>query len=126
MVADGNEERRARQADQRARRTVDTFRVSLKGFRRIFSKHFGDQNPGVETVAYHLAQIEASLPTVREAIRLARYPNAGNRNPKRFALGLVENLSALESHLREANDALECLACGREPSAKLSEEEEEE
>jgi len=96
----------------RGQKRVDTFKVSLRGFRKIFAKHFGADNPGVETIAYHLAQVETSLPNTREAIRLARYPNAGNRNPKRFALGLQENLAVLESHLRRANEALEELARG--------------
>ncbi len=90
----------------RMHRSVDTFRVSARGFRRIFSHHFGEGNADVEAVAYHLGQVEAMFPTVREAIRLARYPGAGNRNPKRMALGLVENLSVLERQLREANAAL--------------------
>ena len=94
----------------RMRRSVDTFRVSAKGFRRVFSRHFGEGNADVESVAFHLGQVEAVLPTMREAIRLARYPGAGNRNPKRMALGLVENLSLLETHLREANAALGRLA----------------
>lgn len=117
-------DRKERLADRRAQKCVDTFRVSLKGFRRSFSKHFGEGNASVEALAYHLAQVEASLPTVREAIRLARYPNAGNRNPKRFALGLMENLSALESHLRQAGDELETLAQGKsKPASEASEEE---
>lgn len=99
----------------RMHRSVDTFRVSARGFRRVFSHHFGEGNADVEAVAYHLGQVEAMFPTVREAIRLARYPGAGNRNPKRMALGLVENLSVLERQLREANAALCRLArshCG--------------
>jgi hypothetical protein len=127
MTPDQNTaERKERLADRRAQKSVDTFRVSLKGFRRSFSKHFGDGNTSVEALAYHLAQVEASLPNVREAIRLARYPNAGNRNPKRFALGLMENLSALESHLRQASNELETLASGRSKTVAGAPESEEE
>jgi hypothetical protein len=97
-------------AERRMPKSVDTFRVSSKGFRRVFSGHFGDAHEDIESVAFHLGQVEALLPTTREAIRLARYPGAGNRNPKRMALGLVENLSVLETHLREANKALGRLA----------------
>lgn len=102
--------RKEANATRRGHRAVGTFRVSHKGIRRTFGRHFGEANPAVETLAYHLAQVEATLPTVLEAIRLARYPNAGNRNPKRFALGLRENLGALEGHLRHANQALKTLA----------------
>ena len=91
-------------------KSVDTFRVSSTGFRRIFAKHFGAECEDVESVAFHLGKVEALLPVTREAIRLARYPGAGNRNPKRMALGLVENLSVMERHLREANAALGRLA----------------
>lgn len=114
--------RKERLAETRGRKTVDTFKVAHRGFRKIFGKHFGADNAAVEALAYHLARIEATLPTAREAIRLARYPNAGNRNPKRFALGLAENLSALQSHLQHANEALDALATGR-PYERSSEEE---
>jgi hypothetical protein len=111
-----------RRATERGQKTVDTFKVAHRGFRRVFSKHFGHETPAVETVSYHLAQVEASLPSAREAIRLARYPKAGDRNPRRMALGLMENLAVLESHLRKANEALEALASGRAVE-KDSEEE---
>lgn len=115
-----NQARRDKLTDARGLKTVDTFKVSHRGFRRVFSKHFGADNPEVETVAYHLAQIEAALPSTREAIRLARYPKAGDRNPRRMALGLMENLAVLQSNLRKANAALELLATGktREPSSE--------
>ncbi|MCG3134439.1 MAG: hypothetical protein HMLKMBBP_01745 [Planctomycetes bacterium] len=96
--------------EKRQRRTVETFRVSAAGFRHVFSGHFPDRHEDVEAVAYHLGKVEALLPTTREAIRLARYPGAGNRNPKRMALGLVENVSVLESNLKQARHALERLA----------------
>lgn len=114
--------RKERLAAERGRRTVDTFKVAHRGFRRIFSKHFGHETPAVETLSYHLAQVEASLPSAREAIRLARYPRAGDRNPRRMALGLIENLSVLESHLRKANAALDELASGRVTRADPEEE----
>lgn len=113
---------RERKDDERGQRAVATFRVSHKGFRRIFAKHFGADHPCVETLAYHLAQVEASLPTTREAIRLARYPKAGDRNPKRFALGLMENLEVLQSRLAKANAALQELASGKCPEPNSEEE----
>ena len=116
---------KARVDARREKRSVDTFRVATRGFRKVFAKHFGETNEAVETVAYHLAQVEVQLPSAREAIRLARYPGAGNRNPRRMALGLMENLSALESHLRRANDALQHLARGSNGRAKAEDPEEE-
>lgn len=104
--------RRDKLADARGAKTVDTFKVSHRGFQRVFGKHFGAGNPEVEAASYHLAKIEAALPSMREAIRLARYPKAGDRNPRRMALGLIENLTVLESNLRKANAALEQLATG--------------
>ena len=50
-----------------------------------------------------------------EAVRLARYPGAGNRNPKRMALGLCENLSVLKTHLSKSIGALEAIANGAAP-----------
>lgn len=122
MAADAKtQERKARLASERARKTVDTFKVSHRGFRKILSKHFGETHPSVEAVAYHLAQFEASLPSAREAIRLARYPKAGDRNPRRMVLGLRENLAVLQGHLAKAGDALEKLAKG--PVVERAEEE---
>ncbi|MCE9636963.1 MAG: hypothetical protein K8T90_14765 [Planctomycetes bacterium] len=105
--------RRDKLADARGMKTVDTFKVSHRGFQRVFAKHFGAENPEVEAASYHLAKIEAALPSMREAIRLARYPKAGDRNPRRMALGLIENLTVLQSNLRKANEALELLATGK-------------
>lgn len=102
--------RESKSREKRTKRTVETFRVAAAGFRRIFSGHFPSNPDDVEALAYHLGKVEALLPTTREAIRLARYPGAGNRNPKRMALGLVENVSVLESNLRRARLALERLA----------------
>ena len=97
---------------RRLPKSVDTFRVSSKGFRRVFSNHFTEAHDDVESVAFHLGQVEALLPSTREAIRLARYPGAGNRNPKRMALGLCENLSVLKTHLSKSIGALEAIANG--------------
>ena len=42
--------------------------------------------------------------------------------PKRFALGLQENLAVLQSHIEKANAALHELATGRCPEASAEEE----
>jgi hypothetical protein len=104
---------RERRNERRGQQTVDRFRTSCKGFRCVFSGHFPEKLAHVETLAFHLAQFEATLPSAVEAIRLARYPGAGNRNPKRMALGLCENLSLLETHLASSIRALEALANGK-------------
>ena len=98
--------------DKRAHQAVARFQTSSKGFRGVFGGHFPSKVVEVETLAFHLAQFEAQLPSAVEAIRLARYPGAGNRDPKRMALGLCENLSALKTHLNKSIGALETLANG--------------
>jgi len=93
----------------RGDRTVARFKASVKGLRRVFEKHFPGQESQIEALIYNLAKVEAQLPNARHAIRSARYPGAGDRGPKRFALGLWENLSFIERHLKQAMDALEVL-----------------
>lgn len=104
--------RRERLNQAHAEQAVTKFKTSSKGFRSVFGNHFPEKISHVETLAFHLAQVEAQLPNVIEAIRLARYPGAGKRNPKRMALGLCENLSVLKSHLSKSIGALESLANG--------------
>ncbi len=104
---------RAKRDAERGQQAVERFRTSAKGFRGVLSEHFPTRVADVETVAYHLAQFEALLPTTVEAIRLARYPGAGRRDPRRMALGLCENLSVLQTHLCESICALESLANGK-------------
>jgi hypothetical protein len=103
--------------DRHARKAVERFHISCKGFRGVFQEHFPENVGEVETLAYHLGQFEAQLPNAVEAIRLARYPGAGRRNPKRMALGLSENLAALRVHLTRSIGALEKLANGHRKQA---------
>ncbi len=104
--------RRERKNTQRAHQAVAKFQTSSKGFRCVFSGHFPKKVEAVEALAFHLAQFEAMLPNTMEAVRLARYPGAGNRDPRRMALGLCENLSVLRTHLAKSIGALESLANG--------------
>jgi hypothetical protein len=97
-------EHREQRNNKRAQQTVDRFRTSSKGFRGVFNGHFPDKTMEVETLAFHLAQFESG---------------AGNRNPKRMALGLCENLSVLKTHLSRSIGALETLANG-EAKKKLA------
>lgn len=99
--------------DRHAQQAVEKFQTSAKGFRCVFGGHFPQKPIHVETLAFHLAQFEAHLPSAVEAIRLARYPNAGKRNPKRMALGLCENLSVLRRHLAMSIGALEMITNGK-------------
>ncbi len=105
-----DDDHRERRTQERENRTVERFKTSSRGLRRVFGGHFSESSPEVEAVVYHLASAEAKLPTTREAIRLARYPGAGDRDPRRFAMGLWENLSVLHKHLQGAMDSLEKLA----------------
>ncbi len=107
--SDGNAEHRERRRQERQTRTVEHFKASSRGLRRVFERHFPESSPEVEAIVYHLASAEAKLPSTREAIRLARYPGAGDRDPRRFALGLWENLSVLHRHLEGALESLEKL-----------------
>ncbi len=104
------DEHRMKRAKQREERTVARFRSSTQGLRRVFEKHFPERDGPVEELVYHLAKVEAQLPNLNKAIRLARYPGAGDRGARRFAMGLWENLSFIQKHLKDAMDALERLA----------------
>ncbi len=101
------DERRRKRDEAHGQRTVEKFRASSRGLRRIFEKHFPDKNGEVDALVIHLARLEANLPNIEEAIRLARYPGAGDRDPKRMALGLWENLSLVRNHLEGALSSLE-------------------
>jgi len=111
-VIDGSrdDDHRSRRRDASDERMVERFKISSKGLRRVFGKHFPECARDVETLVYHLASLEAKQPMTKKAIRLARYPGAGDRDPRRFAMGLWENLSVLDMHLRRAMDSLENLA----------------
>ena len=98
--------------DRHAQKALERFKTSCKGFRGVFNGHFPEKGDEVETLAYHLGQFEAQLPNAVEAIRLARYPGAGRRDPKRMALGLSQNLAVLRIHLSKSIGALDKLANG--------------
>ena len=60
-------------------------------------------------VSTHRMSEVATTTNIQAALRSARYPGAGDRSPRRFALGLWENLRAYENHLRSATLCLERL-----------------
>lgn len=107
--AQARREHRDRLTHEREQRILERFKVSTQGLRRVFEKHFADEPILTETVIFHLAKVEAQLPNIQAALRSARYPGAGDRSPRRFALGLWENLRAYENHLRSATLCLERL-----------------
>jgi len=107
---DVRDEHRKRKDEERGDRTLARFQASTRGLRRVFEKHFPDKSEHVESAVFHLAKAEAQLPKLREAIRLARYPGAGDRGARRMAMGLWENLSFMQTHLSGAMTALENLS----------------
>lgn len=108
-TADSRREHRDRLTQEREQRILERFKVSTQGLRRVFEKHFSEEPILTETLIFHLAKVEAQLPNIQAALRSARYPGAGDRSPRRFALGLWENLRAYENHLRSATLCLERL-----------------
>jgi hypothetical protein len=105
-----DDDHRERRKVERESRTVERFKTSSKGFRRVFEGHFPDSIPEVEAIVYHLASLEAKQAATQEALRLARYPGAGDRDARRFVMGLWENLSIAHKHLTGAMESLEKLA----------------
>jgi hypothetical protein len=106
----GAQDHREKRKNERESRTVERFKTSSKGFRRVFEGHFPNSSPEVEAIVYHLASLEAKQAATQEALRLARYPGAGDRDPRRFVMGLWENLSIVQQHLTGAMESLEKLA----------------
>jgi hypothetical protein len=106
---DTRDEHRKKQTHEREQRILGRFQASTKGLRRVFEKHFPDDDVLIEALVFHLAQVEAQIPTAREAIRSARYPGSGDRHPRRMVMGLWENLSAIHNHLRSSIQCLEKL-----------------
>jgi hypothetical protein len=119
-LSEENGKRREVLNHRHAEAAVERFQNSSRGLRGVFGRHFPTKVEHVETLAYHLASVEAHLPNTVEAIRLARYPGAGNRDPKRMALGLCENLSVLRTHVNRSIGALEKLANGKKRSGASS------
>jgi hypothetical protein len=113
------DDHRRRQDEKRGDRTLARFQASTRGLRRVFEKHFPDKTEDVEAAVFHLAKAEAQLPKLREAIRLARYPGAGNRGPRKMAMGLWENVSFMQKHLKGAMEALESLSYDPEISGPV-------
>jgi hypothetical protein len=105
---------RARTAQRQALDTVETYRVSSRGLNRVFESILprGDDAPAgmaAARAAHHLAEIEALLPRIREAIRSCRYPGAEHGDPSALVWGLWSHLSETLLHVRGALSSLEVL-----------------
>ncbi len=120
-----DDDHRERRRLERENRTVDRFKTSSKGFRRVFQGHFPDSIPEVEAIVHHLASLEAKQAATQEALRLARYPGAGDRDARRFVMGLWENLSIVQQHCAGAMESLEKLAQSRDSNGSKTEPEPE-
>jgi len=104
---------RVRTAQKQAREVLDTYRNSHRGLQRVFTAIVAeDDGPGAAAsalAAHHLAEIEALLPRLREAIRSCRYPGAENGDPAALLWGLWGQLSESSLHMKGAVAALETL-----------------
>ena len=104
---------RVRKAKRQASSTVETYRASSRGLNRVF----GHILPGEDTragtaavrAAHHLAEVEALLPRLREAIRSCRYPGAEHGDPAALVWGLWSHLSETLLHVKGALQSLEVL-----------------
>lgn len=105
---------RARTAQRQALSTVETYRMSSRGLNRVFGSILAraDDAPAemaAARAAHHLAEVEALLPRVREAIRSCRYPGAEHGDPAALVWGLWSHLSETLLHVRGALSSLEVL-----------------
>jgi hypothetical protein len=105
---------RHRTAQRQALTTVETYRVSSRGLSRVFQSILPKEDDApagmaAARAAHHLAEVEALLPRVREAIRSCRYPGAENGDPSALVWGLWSHLSETLLHIRGALQSLEVL-----------------
>ncbi len=113
--------RRHRNLQRQARSVVDTYRNSSRGLMRVFSSILaaGDPSGGAAAAraAHHLAEVEAHIPKIREAIRSCRYPGAEHGDTNALLWGLWGQLSEAQLHLRGALESLQALGrLSRPPS----------
>jgi hypothetical protein len=104
---------RAKQARRQALDAVETYRMSSRGLSRVFQSILPAEDPpagiAASRAAHHLAEVEARLPRIREAIRSCRYPGAENGDPAALVWGLWGQLSETLLHVRGALQSLEVL-----------------
>ncbi len=116
--------RRVRAAEEKAKGVVATYRVSSRGLVRVLgsvSAGRGDAVTDAATrAAHHLAELEARLPGLRQAIRSCRYPGAEKGDPAALVWGLWVHLSDSASHVSGAVKALERVGRGLRPPDAVS------
>jgi len=104
---------RVRSAQRQAQGVVETYRASHRGLDRVFQSILPAEDPSAglaaARAAHHLAQVEALLPRIREAIRSCRYPGAEHGDPGALIWGLWSHLSEGQLHVRGALQSLEVL-----------------
>jgi hypothetical protein len=118
--------RRHRKAQRQAKGVVETYRQSSRGLMRVFNSILaaGDPSGGAAAAraSHHLAEVEAHLPKIREAIRSCRYPGAEHGDTHALLWGLWGQLSEAQLHLRGALESLQALGRLSRPAAMAAEE----
>ena len=104
---------RVRTAQRQANTTVETYQASSRGLNRVFAHILPGEDSRAGTAAaraaHHLAEVEALLPRLREAIRSCRYPGAEHGDPAALVWGLWSHLSETLLHVKGALQSLEVL-----------------
>jgi hypothetical protein len=105
--------RRVRAAQKRAEVVLATYKVSTRGLQRVFEALVPEADaPGRAAAAravHGLAELEARLPQLREALRSARYPGAEKGDAGALVWGLWGHLSEVQHHLAASVRSLETL-----------------
>ena len=104
---------RVRTAQRQAQGVLDTYRNSSRGLMRVFTSILTEGDPSGGAAAarasHHLAEVEAHLPKIREAIRSCRYPGAEHGDTHMLLWGLWGQLSEAQLHFRGALESLQAL-----------------
>jgi hypothetical protein len=105
--------RRVRAAQKRAEEVLATYKVSRRGLQRVFDALVPESDAPARDVAaravHGLAELEARLPQLREALRSARYPGAEKGDAGALVWGLWGHLSEVQHHLSTSVGSLEKL-----------------
>jgi hypothetical protein len=105
--------RRVRAAQKRAEEVLATYKVSRRGLQRVFEALVPESDAAARDIAaravHGLAELEARLPQLREALRSARYPGAEKGDAGALVWGLWGHLSEVQHHLTTSVHSLERL-----------------
>lgn len=112
---------RVHAARRQAESVLETYQQSSRGLLRVFHSILPPSDPSRGTAAsrcaHHLAEVEAMLPRIREAIRSCRYPGAENGDATALLWGLWGQLSEAQLHVRGALDSLQVLGRLTKPAS---------